>query len=211
MIRKSPERATKAFEIAVKIAPKVAEYRQALGRALARQEKWGGAVEAFAQATELNDSGMNRLQLGEAQLKLGSHEAAIDSLRRALTSVTEQRAMARARSALGFAYHKVGRLSEAAIELEAAAQMVQDAAIHFNLGTVRHALGQHRLAMIAFERGLKFEPGNLGAHLQLIKSLVALGQKGPALKVRKRLIKLGGGRPEIDGLVKAANALLGIP
>ena len=154
---------------------------------------------------------MARLQLGEAQLKLGNHEASIKSLRLAVDRITNQTLIARARAALGFAYHQSGKLSEAAVELEAAAALRRDAAVYFNLGTVRHALGQHRLAMLAFQKGLQHEPGNASAHLQLIRSLVALGQKKSALKVRKRLIRLGGKHPDLDGLVRTANSLLGIP
>lgn len=211
LFRKSYDKAAGSLEQATRLAPKTAEYRETLGRALAAQQKWGGAVEAFAQATELNDSGMNRLRLGEAQLKLGNYEAAIASLGRALAVLTDEGKVARTRAALGFAYHKADRLAESAVELQKAARVLLDPSVYFNLGTVRHALGQHRLAMLAFQQGLKYDPGNAGAHLQLIRSLLALGQKGPALEIRKRLLRLADGRAELGSLVDAANRILGIP
>ncbi len=210
LLEKKLEEASKSIESAIDLEPKSALYRQAQGRTLSRQEKWGGAVEAFARATEIKESPLGFLQLGEAQLKLGNHEAAVRSLERAKEGLTKPELIGRARSALGFAFYKGGKLPESAVELEAAARVGQDSGVLFNLGKVRYELGQHRLSMLAFQAGLKGQPGNTGAHVELMRALLGLGQKEHARKVRARLVSLAQRDPAAKGDLQRADALLGI-
>jgi tetratricopeptide (TPR) repeat protein len=211
LLNDKAQSAIKPLRAAVKLDPRSFRYRQALGRALSNLEKWGGAVEAFTQAGEISDTPMNRLQLGEALLKIGNHQAAIRALESAKQRLNEPTELARARAALGFAYHKAGKNAESAVELEGSVRIRPDSSVFFNLGMVRHALGQHRLAMIAFQSGLTRRPGNTGAYVELMRSLIALGQKTQARAVRTRLAQLVKTNPKGQGDLQRADRLLGVP
>lgn len=113
--------------------------------------------------------------------------------------------------ASGLAYHRAGRLAEAAqcYERALAAEPRRAEALHL-LGVVRHQRGDHAAAADLIRRAIAASPRNAAFHSNLGEALRALGDLEAAVKSYRRALDLDPRHAEAHGNLGAALEAQGV-
>ena len=151
-------------------AGRLAEAREALGRALA-----------------LRDRPHYRYAMGDVQERLGDRAGAIESWRRA---VAAQPGLVAAHIRLGVALQETGELSQAVAHFVLAANARPgDARAWNNLAAALFAQGRSREAEVAARNALKIDPGHASAAMNLGRALAAQGKEAEAAPWLERALE----------------------
>ena len=160
------EAARKAFEKAVKLAPRFMPVYTHLAALCARNQMWEQAEQVCRQGLDVDPQDLELLnELGKLYLKQGRWDAAISAFGRA---VERWPGDAQVHNNLGVAHFQKRAFGDAVVWFRKATELSPTYGRAFgNLGEAYLALGERDKARRALETALRFEPGNLRARRAL--------------------------------------------
>jgi Flp pilus assembly protein TadD len=142
---------------------------------------YAGAAGFYRRAHEQNELDFEALLgLGMAMSRLGAHDEAVSTLRKALSVSPDN---PDARRELGNALVALGQPSLAIAEFEASFEKKQDARCLNGLGVALDMLGEQAAAQEQYQAGLRLEPGNISIRNNLALSLAVSGKYADALRL----------------------------
>ena len=117
--------------------------------------------------------------LGILTHQRGQSERGIELIRRAIAAAPENPGML---NNLGNILYQVDRFEEAAAAYTTALGIAPEAGTYNNLGATHRVQGQVELAQAAFERALRLDPNNAGAHHNFANLLASTGRVREAVE-----------------------------
>jgi Flp pilus assembly protein TadD len=152
-----------------------------LGQATMETGDYASAAGFYRRAHEQNESDFEALLgLGTAMSRLGAHDEAVRTLRKALAA---QPGDPDARRELGNALVALGQPSLAIAEFEASFDKKQDARCLNGMGVALDMLGEQAAAQEQYQAGLRLEPGNLSIRNNLALSFAVSGKYADSLRL----------------------------
>jgi Flp pilus assembly protein TadD len=147
------------IQAAIDASPEEADLWYDLGMLLDRMGRVDDAIDAFRRVIELDPgvaSAYNYIGYSCAERGINLAES-VEMTEKALELDPQNGFFI---DSLGWAYFRQGRLEEAVVELERAAQLVEDPIVHEHLGDVHYADGAVEDARRHWERSLELDPEN---------------------------------------------------
>ena len=152
-----------------------------LGHATLETGDYAGAAGFYRRAHEQNESDFEALLgLGTAMSRLGAHDEAVRTLRKALAVSPGD---PDARRELGNALVALGQPSLAIAEFEASFDKKQDARCLNGIGVALDMMGEQVAAQEQYQAGLRLEPGNASIRNNLALSLAVSGKYPDSLRL----------------------------
>lgn len=161
-----------------------------LGVALAHQNKFSEAIEAYVKALALNpQTAQTNLNLGLAYFKSGQLEKAIAPLKKAETALP---ASGQIETVLGMCLYGTGRYGEAARYLELAETKNPDnKELRFVIAQAYLWSGQYQKAKLAFQTMLEQDPDSPQVQILLGEAYDGLGRTEEAIKAFRKAASQG--------------------
>jgi tetratricopeptide (TPR) repeat protein len=203
-------KAADALSRAVQLDGQSARYRRVLGQTLHATGKWARAADELRAAAERQESGLVRLMLGEAQLKLKKAPAAVESLQMAKRLLKKPKEMSRCLAALGYALYSIGKLQPAIGALSHSYRISQDDSTLMSLALAYQALKNHRKAAELFKGIMEKRPLDGPGHMRWLQSVMALGQKTRAQQIVLQMEKRAPSDAQLARFLPKARAMVGL-
>lgn len=212
-------RALDAYRAGLQAQADTSEAQLALGVLAARRGRPGAAESAYRRALDLQrDFVPAHVNLANLLAAQGRDEQALAQLRQGLAAATrllatDGTAAARATTgeihySMGLLLAEMGRLEEAATELDRAAALLHSRArVHYNHGLALHQLGRAGEAEAALGRAAVLDPDDAGIQQALAVLYAQAGERDAALRHARRSLELSGGAPAARELLRRIETL----
>ncbi|KAK3277031.1 hypothetical protein CYMTET_14937, partial [Cymbomonas tetramitiformis] len=209
------ERATEAFQFALKLQPNHAPTYRNIGRLLRAQREYNGALAAFKRAVKLVPDAASWFDMGIAHYEVGDLAESIACYRRSLALQPHD---VRAHANLGSMLHEAGEHEAARSSFRLAAQLdPSNEQVLLNWGHTFRDTDQPRAAQQLYMRARQVAPDNMQVLQALWQSRVTLyqwqGRESAASQVRQMLYGRGadGSHGNISGTGVSLSAAVALP
>lgn len=182
-----PEEALKAFKSAHRKAPRDHEALLGMGYALQQLKHPTESARFFEEAIALNPQKGDYASLGDSLFAAGLPDRALEAYGRGIEA---GRDIAACHNGRGYSLLRLGRTADAAEAFRQAARIGPMQADLVSLGYAESDLGHFAEALMAFDRALARDPGDIEALSGRGFALLSLKRPAEAEKAFRRLIEL---------------------